>query len=107
MYLRTIFHFSEPICGCDQLNLDWIVQHSSDNKSSLFLRCQTCQSILHIPHEKFLAGFYFDKPYPKGVKPREGKEEKIVPKEVIHLDDENKIIQFPSNQQTPSMLKKE
>ena len=67
MFKKAIFHFSEPICNCEQSDLDWTVDYIS-NKISLCAVCQTCKSTVIVPQEKFLACFLFDKPYPKGQK---------------------------------------
>lgn len=75
MFKGININLSDPICGCDELNISWYIL-TTGASIGLGLRCKTCNTELQIPHSKFEATFILDKPYPG--KQRRNPELKIV-----------------------------
>jgi len=60
MFKRIEIRLTGPICDCEEENLSW----APSSTVGLIIKCKTCQTILNIPHEKFVGRFIFDKSYP-------------------------------------------
>jgi len=61
MFKGISINLSGPICQCQKDNLEW----STIWGGGLVIQCGTCKIQLVVPHEKFVACFRFDTPYPQ------------------------------------------
>lgn len=67
---------TEPICTCDKQNLSWNIYFDGNERASIHIFCKKCRSKLIVPHDKFVASFKLDKPYPKPYSDDKKSEEK-------------------------------
>ncbi len=63
-FKRIKICLTDPICNCDEQDLIWGVTKDTNNKISLIISCSACKTQLFIPHDKFIAVFDLDRPYP-------------------------------------------
>lgn len=84
MFKRLVIEMSDPICNCDEQNLSWIP--SSDSKgANLIIKCKSCSTQLIVSHEKYVAGWSFERPYP-------GKKKEEKPKPKLDVLEGGKVI---------------
>jgi hypothetical protein len=74
MFKDITINLTEPVCTCEEKNLSW--GFSTDNKS-VFIRCETCKTLVFIPREKLTGNFHFDEPYPADLKPSQKPKPKV------------------------------
>jgi len=55
---------TEPICNCEEECLRQTLT-ITNGKISAQITCKTCNTILHVPHDKYVHTFILDRPYKK------------------------------------------
>jgi len=71
MFRHLEFVLDNPICTCDNLNLDWILHQPPAGKSELQIICKGCGVGLRVPPETMKYGFRFNKSQYKHMTPDE------------------------------------
>lgn len=73
MFRRITIEMEGPICDCAEQKLSWTPMGPG---LGLRITCETCKTVLDVPHSKFVAGFKLDRAYP-GRKAAEPKRPKL------------------------------
>ena len=94
MFKNITINLSGPLCSCAEASLTWSVGKDTKSKSILSLRCSTCGTALVVPHNKFVAKFHLDKPYP-GKSEKEPEDDK----EKLTVLDGGKVIAFHKDEE--------
>ena len=72
VFEKIVIKLSGPICTCHEQGLSWSVTRRQDGgRSALVVYCESCKTELHVPHEKFGAGFSLETPYPATLEKRQ------------------------------------
>lgn len=63
MFKRIEIQLTGPIYTCKREHLGWTI--STNGGAELTVLCETCKTRLIVPHEKFIAVFNVEEPYPE------------------------------------------
>jgi len=58
LYKKTVFHFEQPFCSCNVLDLAWGMV-AVNGAPCMSFQCRTCATAITIPLPKLNAGFEF------------------------------------------------
>ncbi len=64
MFKRIVIELTGPICTCKVGKLSWCPR-KTDEGYGFKIWCDTCDTTILVPFEKFIAGWRLDAPYPE------------------------------------------
>ena len=61
MFKKLSIRLSGPICQCKAQDLTWGMI-----SPGIYIKCNSCNTVLNVGEKSLIASFDLDKPYPKG-----------------------------------------